>query len=262
MNAELAQLIALATHASAWLAGDRSALADLGPDGQLFRWVADALYVAHDGRTDEDAVGWVEGLQARGIARVRVVIPQPGSQTEGGLTVDDRMLAGFANSGTAWALATGAGPAEAWVGEWGLGDREREDQRIWGVRYRGRQLDGEPDLLVAPVADALAALEAALRHAADFARRGEYMGNWAEVFEDALGTTAEPDGLALLPASAPADARRLSAMAASSWVFGGMGSWNDMGFASDDPMGAEYETVSADLYAAVLGGLSAAANAV
>ena len=50
-------------------------------------------------------------------------------------------------------------------------------------------------------------------------------------------------------------------MAAASWVFGGMGSWNDIGFVPDDPMAPEYESVSADLYSAVLAALGAAANA-
>lgn len=261
MNGELAQLVALATHASAWLAGDRAALDDLGPDGPLFRWVAETAYLAPDGRVDTDAAGWAEGLRVRGVAKVGVVIPRPGSQTKGGLTVDDRMLAGFANAGTSWALATGTGLPEAWVGEWALGDRERADRRIWGVRYTGQQLDGTaPDAGAPGVGEALAALEAALRRAADFARRGEYTAPWADVFERAL--TAPDDGeLALLPASSPADARRLGAMAGAAWVFGGMGSWNDIGFASGDPMAAEYEVVSADLYAAVLGGIAAAANA-
>jgi hypothetical protein len=146
------------------------------------------------------------------------------------------------------------------VGEWALGDREREDRRIWLVRYTGRLLEGAPPVDAPSVEHATAELEAALRRAAAFARAGdEYLRRWTEVFDAALEGGALPD-LPLLPASAPAEARRLAGMAAASWVFGGMGSWNDIGFGTDDPLRTEYDAVSADLYAAVLGGLAGAAN--
>jgi hypothetical protein len=53
-------------------------------------------------------------------------------------------------------------------------------------------------------------------------------------------------------------ARRLLATAARSWVFGGMGTWNDLTF--DGSEEEAYEEVSAELYDAVLGAFVAAAN--
>lgn len=260
MNGELAQLVALASHGRAALGGAAEALAAVGPDGELFRWVAATEFVAPDGTTASDAAGWVAALRARGIDQLTVVIPAPGAQTSGGLTVSDRMLAGFANAGTSWLLATGGGRAEAWVGGWAVGDREREDRRIWLVRYTGQALDDVPVIEPPTVPEALAVLEGALRRIADFAARAPYLGSWVEVFEAALAADGDA-GPQLLPPSSPASARRLAAMASAAWVFGGMGSWNDVGFAPDDPFGAEYGSVSADLYAAVLSATAAAANA-
>ena len=54
-------------------------------------------------------------------------------------------------------------------------------------------------------------------------------------------------------------AQQLAAMAARAWVFGGMGSWNDLGFELR-AVEAEYDEVSRNLYAAVLLALLASAN--
>jgi hypothetical protein len=78
------------------------------------------------------------------------------------------------------------------------------------------------------------------------------------VFDTALrgGTDADRD---LLPAAYPAAARMLSATASAAWVFGGMGSWNDLSF--QGPLREQYERVSEDLYLAALDALVAATNA-
>lgn len=259
MNGELAQLVVLVSHASAFLAGDRGALGDVGPGSQMFRWVGDAGFFAPDGRVDGGPAGWVEGLAERGIDRVRLVVPSPGRQAAGDLSVDDRLLAGFTNAGRQWALATGSGRPEAWGAGWELGDRDREDQRIWSVRYEGQYLDATPELPVRSVADAAHALDAALVAIGEFALAQQHMGNWPEIF--AAARVAEVDGgPTLLARSAPGDAQRLATRASSAWVFGGMGSWNDMGFAEPDAQ-ARYDAVSGELYRCVLEAIEAAANA-
>jgi hypothetical protein len=48
-------------------------------------------------------------------------------------------------------------------------------------------------------------------------------------------------------------------MASQAWVFGGMGSWNDLGF-PDAADNDRYRAVTAGLYDAVLGAIAAAAN--
>src|SRR5258708_16386767 len=55
-------------------------------------------------------------------------------------------------------------------------------------------------------------------------------------------------------------ARQLMAASVAAFVFGGMGSWNDTGFA-DREMQARYERVTRQLYIAVMDGLVTAVNA-
>ena len=55
------------------------------------------------------------------------------------------------------------------------------------------------------------------------------------------------------------DRRQLVAAVVQGWVFGGMGSWNDGGLV--EPVAQrEYERVGANLYAALVVSLPAAAN--
>jgi hypothetical protein len=108
-------------------------------------------------------------------------------------------------------------------------------------------------------------LIAALGAAETFAGSQE-LKDWAAWFADArrLGDAMNPvppyhpD---MLPATGyPEAARQLLAMATRAWVFGGMGSWNDLAF--DDPEPQEkHERLSAELYSAVLGAFVAAVNA-
>ena len=63
----------------------------------------------------------------------------------------------------------------------------------------------------------------------------------------------------LLPRDASLERRQLAASVVQGCVFGGMGSWNDSG-PSDPAPEREFEQVGANLYAALLTALPAAAN--
>ncbi len=168
------------------------------------------------------------------------------------------MLAGFANAGR-WSLAsTGGRNGEIWHATWTVGDRAAPDRRIWSVRYEAAHVDDltpqRPDLL-----SARRHLKQALQTAQDFATR-QQMETWPAWFETALAGDPEipyhPD---LLPEGYTSEARQLAAMAVKAWVFGGMGSWNDVYF--DDPEArAEYAAISRNLYSALLRALVASVN--
>ena len=63
----------------------------------------------------------------------------------------------------------------------------------------------------------------------------------------------------LVPPDWYAEARRVLAAARRAWVFGGMGWWNDVSF-EDDALLKDYESVSVDLYSAVVDAIAAAAG--
>ena len=117
-----------------------------------------------------------------------------------------------------------------------------------------------PDL--APL---LPALQASLDAAEQFAREvGDWASNWVRVFASASErlAAADPqslDKVSLLPPDGYSlPARRLLAAASQASVFGGMGSWNDLGVAASQQ--AEYDRVTQALQEAVKRSLVAAAN--
>jgi hypothetical protein len=168
------------------------------------------------------------------------------------------MLAGFANAGRWGVAATGRQQPEMWRASWAVGDRSASEHRIWSVHYQGAYLDQ-----VVPQRPgsrcAQERLAEALEAAREFAAR-QNLGTWPGWFERALASGRDipyhPD---MLPPAYTSEAHHLAAMAAQAWVFGGMGSWNDLGF-KDRAVEAEYEEVSMKLYAAVLLALLASVN--
>jgi hypothetical protein len=88
---------------------------------------------------------------------------------------------------------------------------------------------------------------------------------WAEWFGVALQRASEsrtvfeyhPD--ILPPKGYTEPARRLLSACEKAWAFGGMGSWNDIGF-EDPDLEARYRAVTPVLFSAVLLGVAAAVN--
>ncbi|MFF2051356.1 hypothetical protein ACFVU2_07110 [Leifsonia sp. NPDC058194] len=62
----------------------------------------------------------------------------------------------------------------------------------------------------------------------------------------------------LAPATLPLDARQLLAAAVTAWVFGGVGSWNDIGFANTARRSG-HDPLTDTLYRSVLAALVAVA---
>jgi hypothetical protein len=148
--------------------------------------------------------------------------------------------------------------AEAWCASWTVGDRSVAKNRIWAVHYEGEPagevLPQRPDLRVAGEQ-----LRKSLRSAREFAAR-HGLDTWVAWFDRALASSSDipyhPD---MLPAAYPPPSRHLAAAVAQAWAFGGMRSWNDIGFV-DGAVQSEYRELSAQLYAATLQALLASAN--
>jgi hypothetical protein len=260
MDGTLAQLAALVSHGSAWLREPVSAPPDLRASS-TFRYVRSVrLELRSRGLlrrpvVADDPARWFEQLRARGVRALRLdprgsgdVVPLP-----------RHLAAAFANSAKASIVAV-ADPPERWVGTWTVGPVSSE--RRWTVEYLG-DIDPGAEVPTIEVAAARASLHAALESARDFAGRQRWAA-WADVFDGALRAgDADPPEIAhhpdMLPAATDLARRRVLAMATRAWVFGGMGSWNDLG--ADDPSEqAEYDRISAILYDAVLAAVAAAVN--
>jgi hypothetical protein len=81
---------------------------------------------------------------------------------------------------------------------------------------------------------------------------------WGSMFRGAQRATGES---ASLPELYGPRTRLLLGRARAAWVFGGMGSWNDLGFAGHTPETREYGALTDELYAAVVGGAATAVSA-
>jgi len=137
------------------------------------------------------------------------------------------------------------------------------ETKIWSVTYsRTRSLRRDPDPTIEQAAEGLAAM---LEEVARFIAASPSIASWGETIAQAAASlrAAEPRAPyhpdVLPSAGYSLAARRLLAASVTAFVFGGMGSWNDLGFA-DRSVHAEYERLTKKLYAAVMEGIVAAVN--
>lgn len=160
-------------------------------------------------------------------------------------------------------LACRSGHADVWRSTWSV-DREYQSScdGVWDVVYDNLGEVPDPELRHPSVESAIEQLSGALDAIHQFASAHK-TGHWGELFAAAreLLTTAEPTVPyydQLLP-DRGLQHTRLTAALAESWVFGGMGSWNDLGFGEPD-VAADYQAVTRDLYAAVMTAVDAVTN--
>jgi hypothetical protein len=196
-----------------------------------------------------DVQGWFQRLHDEGIRGLRMSYG-PSSQQD----VPDRKLAGFVGGGGEWLIeARGRSKSDFWQSRWQIGNRNRLDKKIWRVSYF-RVLGGTPSTPAKAEAlePLLLGLKQCLEEIGQFARSQQLAG-FADAFESGIAILESPDPLAGVyhrdlapPGFLSLSARRLLAAAQQAWVFGGMGSWNDLGF--QGPTQALYDRLSEQLY--------------
>lgn len=167
------------------------------------------------------------------------------------------MLAAFVGGGR-WALgASGAGSDEVWFPAWRVGDRDEKTTRFWDVTYGG--FAGYPFARPKSIESARVDLLAALEDARQFAQSHD-LESWRLHFSEARAATKLEPG-DIFPERAPIEAVTLAAIASASWVFGGMGWWNDLVFdlAQDT---AAHDAISTRLYSAILEAVAAAVDRI
>lgn len=187
-------------------------------------------------------------------------------QSSGVARFSDRMTSGFVGGGGRWRLGLTTGSvAHLWEPGWEVGNRDAPDQRIWRVTYRlvGKNAP-TPGATSRPLSETRTGLTQALTEIRAFAQ-GHGINSFLDSFETALKCLSSDDPLALIYHKdlAPEGlldlpARQVLAACQAAWVFGGMGSWNDMSF--DGEVQREYEAVSDVLFDRVNEGICAATN--
>jgi hypothetical protein len=208
-----------------------------------------------------DPAAWFELLRAQGRGGVLLHARRGGSLPS---WLPNRASAGV-EGGAGWVLeAWGRRRSAMWTPCWAIGDRGAADRRIWSVEYHsvGSRRPTVPTTL-ATVDAARRGLLAALERILAFSVRhcGRAFGDSFEAAQLAMTTAAHRAvyhrDLAPAGALAP-DAEALLAACQHAWVFGGMGSWNDIVVA--EGARRDYERVSDGLFDALNGAIAAAAN--
>jgi hypothetical protein len=265
MQGTIAQIVALTTHGNAFLGGPSRAASFPRAHStlQYCEYVRFVDLKPKAGGWEEtpyadDASAWFARLRRDEVSGLRLVyLPSTG---------EDRMRVGFIGGGGRWLMeALTPDGADLWEARWETGDKERKDQRIWRVTY-GRIARRRPSahregadvaVLGKELAGCLGAIGA-------FARKQKLSG-FAKSFAAGLAKLSARDPLAggyhddLAPRGAlPLPAAQLLGAVQAAWVFGGMGSWNDLGFSGEDA--AVYERLSEELFQLFNQAIAAAAS--
>lgn len=275
MQGTIAQIIALVTHGNSFLAGsprfEPAAFYSANTTFVFCEYVKFVDLKKKNKGWDEspyaaDPNEWLVQLKRDRVYGLRMSYSSS-RQKLGDKEVEDRMLVGFVGGGGRWLIeAMKSTGWDYWESRWELGDRKRQDRKIWRVAYGRIAIDQ-------PVADRPAMDLPSLRNRlvenltaiGDFARRHK-LDNFARAFEVGLAQLSSGDPYKgayhhdLVPDNALAlPAIQLLAAAQSAWVFGGMGSWNDMSFEGEDKV--VYDRLSEELYQLLNTAIVAGANA-
>jgi len=264
MNGELAQIIFLVAYGNAYLHDNETLIADHSTK-TTFQFVSSLDFTRYE--TNENTNGqvvaksasrWFEFLRCIHASRLWNVSFE-WSRSD----IPEHVAVAFSGGVPAAIQADLPQGYELWVPHWKTGGK---DKKPWMIEYRGHNI---PKPLIGntlPMSVIKNNLRKAVTRALEFSRRAEFHGNiWCDWFSQSLevldsqfpkapylSDMLPEDGFGL-------DARQAMAAAAQAYVFGGMGSWNDMGF-GDRTIQNEYDKITKDLYAAVKCALISASN--
>lgn len=269
MNGPIAQIVALTCHGNAFLSG-RAGNAFF-PANSTCEFCERITFVTVGrtffGRKKETEVArspneWFPLLKSRGALGIRLC-----RESADNPEMPDRMSAGLIGGGGMWAMEILLPDkmSEYWVGRWEAGDPNAADQKIWRVTY-GCVSKGSTAPLTVPVfAGIIRDLDQSLREIRGFSAR---IGTdqFTKCFDQALDTIAtrgsnrQGHHQDLAPAGVLSDeAAMILDACQTSWVFGTMGSWNDLSFDQEGKQ-ETYDRVSECLFRALNAAIGTAAT--
>lgn len=266
MDTQLAQMFALTCYANAALRGQAnnrffpdnstctscesiSFMAGLPKQG------AEPLFTTIALNPDQ----WFESIARHGGLGLR--LRRPGQNPQ---NLSDLMTAGF-GGGRGWSIEVlrKDETSEFWTGKWEMGNRNAPDGRIWRVTYGLLDLSPTAPADFGDMDELIGDFRLTLNHIRAFAAKQSC--GFTQSFDAALSALNDlKEDLGSLADLAPPGALNTNALALlnaanAAWVFGGMNSWNDLGF-NDAAVQAEYEDLTDRLFAVVNKTLEAAAS--
>jgi hypothetical protein len=246
MQGTIAQIVALTTHGNSILQGAPNARRlEFQTLNSTFKFCESVQFSDRTGgllkRKESvyatDTHNWLDRLRKEGVYALRMSYG-PSKWNK----IADRMLVGFVGGGGKWLIET-VGPerSDFWESRWLVGNRDSADKKIWRVTYvriatsKPSHRDDSENL-----ERLKQEMRENLREMAEFSR-SQNLDWFTKAFESGLSRleSSRPfEGLYhtdIAPVDfLPLSADQLLGSAEAAWVFGGMGSWNDQGFAGQD----------------------------
>jgi len=269
MNGPLAQFVALTCHANAFLRGRQvpeffpgNSTCQFCDSVKFFEVSKTLLRKVRETPVAANPNAWFEHLRTERVTGIRLICtPQnkPG--------ISDRMSSAFVGGGGTWSMEALQPRAKSavWLSRWEVWNQNAPERRIWRVSY-GRvseistRASGDGEL----ESDGKR-LRSALAEICAFSEKHDCSG-FTACFVRAIETLdsggAKRHGYHkdLIPNGAASGlATYLLDACQSAWVFGGMGSWNDMSFERAEQ--TEYDRVSEQLFNILNETIQTAANA-
>ena len=259
----IAQALALTCVGNAHLIGRD--VSGFWPDASVFRFskACDFRRVEgeHDVRIAADPLAWFETLRAwRGLRLHTAPRPRGPQQS---IPISERQSVGFVGGGPAWIIeAVGAERSTLWQGCDRIGERNHPQHKIWLTTYLMSGETAPQAHAQAPLQQAARSLDEALREIEEVA--AAIMPDWVEIFRTARTALSAADPSYGYHADIAdyagfgKEQRQILAAVTAGWVFGAMGSWNDM--VPAQAHAADYERTSERLFRALIEAICALAN--
>lgn len=180
--------------------------------------------------------------------------------------IQEHKLAGFVGGGGTWLIeAIYDSYSDYWANRWEVTNSNAPDQRIWSVNYI-RVLSNQKSYNVKIDLESIKSnLSKVLGDIADFAAQGG-LPDWADVFRKANAALYSQNPSEeyyhkdlIVFKNYELTAQQILFAAGKAWVFGGMGSWNDLGFEKEED-NCTYNRLSAQLYETICEAIVASTN--
>jgi hypothetical protein len=205
---------------------------------------------------------WFADIRKRGVSGMRLM-----QQGRNDPRISDRMSSGFVGGGRIWNIEVMLknGTSEFWASRWAVGNKNAPDRKCWRVSYglvltartESRNLQSLKEIktcLQQTLKDILVFSDAHKSRHFDFS--SSFANALIALDDHRVDIGYHKD---LYPVGTLTDnAESLLKAAMSAWVFGGMGSWNDMSFKGQEQ--ADYEHLSDNLFSILSEAIEASAT--
>ena len=205
---------------------------------------------------------WFKFLKNDGCRKLRLYFRSSADQS----FAKDYKLAGLVGGGGTWFIeAVYENYSNAWANRWGVTQKDDPKDNIWTVNY-AQTFSNLPTMdLQISLQQCKKGLEETLIAIEAFAIQ-QKLDYWSGQFTQALQTLKSntPENFyynteLIANNNYSLTARQILYAAGTAWVFGAMGSWNDLGFDTQED-NEKYETLTETLYTKVNKAIISAAN--